>query len=46
MCVVKKSYLQECWRTDPTIKTNYVKSIGMSQDKHITILAVLHANKN
>jgi hypothetical protein len=46
MCLVRKPYLYDYWRTDPFIWTAYANSIGMSRDRFTAILTLLHLNDN
>jgi hypothetical protein len=46
MCLVRKPYLCDYWRTDPIIQTAYAKSISMSCDWFTAILTLLLLNDN
>jgi hypothetical protein len=46
MCLVRKPYLCDYWRTDQIIQTAYTKSVGMSCDRFMAILILLLLNDN
>jgi hypothetical protein len=43
---LRKAYIRDYWRTEPIILTNYAKSIGMSRDRFVAILTMLHLNNS
>jgi hypothetical protein len=46
MCLVKKPSLRDYWTTQPILRTNYTTKVGMSRDRFLAILTMLHVNKN
>jgi hypothetical protein len=46
MCLVKKPSLCNYWTTQPILRTNYTTKVGMSQDRFLAILTMLHVNNN
>jgi hypothetical protein len=42
MSVSRKSSLRDCWILPPIVQTPYVASVGMSRDRFLAVLTVLH----
>lgn len=46
MSLVKKPQLRDYWSTLPILQSSYTTSLGMSRDRFLSILAMLHLNDN
>jgi hypothetical protein len=46
MCLVKKPSLRDNWTTQPILRTNYTTKVGMSGDRFLAILTMLHVHNN
>lgn len=46
MCLVRKPELRDYWSTTPILQTNYASALGMSRDRFLAILTMLHLNDN
>lgn len=46
MSVLRKSSLRDYWSLRPIIQTPYAASVGMSRDRFLAVLTMLHLNNN
>jgi hypothetical protein len=46
MCLVKKPSLRDYWTMQPILRTHYTTKVGMSRDRFLAILTMLHVNNN
>jgi hypothetical protein len=46
MCLLHRPYIWDYWSMEPIVCTSYAKSIGMSRDRFVAILTMLHLNNN
>ena len=46
MGVLRKSSVRDYWSSRPIIHTPYAASVGMSRDRFLTLLTMLHLNSN
>jgi hypothetical protein len=46
MCLLRKPYIRDYWRTKPIIRTKHAKSVGVSTDRFVANLTMLHLNNN
>ena len=46
MRVLRKTFLRDYWSLCPIIHTPYAASVGMSRDRFLALLTMLHLNNN